>query len=116
MKLKRELDAAKKKLATAEGTLAKAHQASAEGEAELRREAEELRERLAESEEKITELSPRAVNWLVCQRCKRWVGPEEWEWEWEWEEFEEGGSYAYHAPCGDHEEGIKGSSWLAQRA
>lgn len=111
VKLKRELDATKKKLAKAEGALAKAHQVSADGEAELRREAE-LSERLAESEEEITELSPRAVDWLFCQRCKQWVGPEEWE----WEEFEDGGSYAYHAPCGDHAEGIKGSSWLAQRA
>lgn len=110
-KLKRELDAAKKKLAKAEDALSKAHQAGAEGEAELRREVQELSERLAESEAEITELSSRAVDWLFCQRCGRWIGPEEWE----WGEFEEGGSYAYHASCGDHEEGLKGSSWLAQR-
>ena len=87
-------------------------QAGADGEAELRGAAEDLSERLAESEEEVAELNARAVDWLYCRRCKQWAAPEEWS----WEEFEDGGSYAYHAPCGDHDEGLRGSSWLAQRA
>lgn len=111
-KLKRALAAAEKRLTKAEDALAAARKAGAEGEAALRREAEELEKALAERDEELKELRPRAVDWLFCARCGQWVGPEEWI----WEEFGEDGSYAYHAPCGDHSEDRKGSSWLAQRA
>jgi hypothetical protein len=104
-KLQRELDAAKRKLA-------KAEKAGADGDAELRQQIDDLGERLADAEEELADLRPSAVDWLPCNRCGKWAAPEDWE----WVELEESGSYAYHRPCGDHDESIKGSSRLAQRA
>jgi hypothetical protein len=111
-KLKRDLEATKRKLAKAEAAATNARESGADQGAELRRQMEALGERLAESEKEVAELRPRAVDWLYCQRCGQWAGPEEWK----WAEFEEGGSYGFHAPCGDHGDERKGSSWLAQRA
>ncbi len=110
-KLKQELAAAKKKLAKSEKDLAKEREHGGKTEAELREGLEELREAIEERDEEIEELQTQAVAYLRCLRCKRWVPSAEWS----WGELEDGGAYAFHEPCGDHEEGLKGSSWLALR-
>jgi hypothetical protein len=111
-KLKRDLEAAKRRLANAEAAAIEVRESGADEAAELRRQMEALGEQLAEWEEEVAELRPHAIDWLYCQRCGEWAGPEDWE----WREFEEGGSYCFHAPCDDHGDERKGSSWLAQRS
>jgi hypothetical protein len=99
-KLERELAAARKKLAKA-----------GKAEAELHEELEESRETLNERDAEAADLRVCAVDRIYCARCGQWVAPEEWS----WAELEDGGSYAFHRTCGDHAEGIRGSSWLALR-
>lgn len=94
------------KKARSELTSAKESAGSSSRSSDLR--AQGLERLLSEREREIKEFEEQIFDKLFCARCGTWVSPDDFAWT-----QREGGAYAFHRSCADHEPGLmKPSSWL----
>jgi hypothetical protein len=97
-----------RELKKAREALAGAQKSSASSSKESDRRLRELERLLDERDREIRDLEGRIFDDLFCGRCGKWVSPEDFGWT-----EEEGGAYAFHRSCGNHEPKVmKPSSWL----